>query len=169
MSTDIPARLGVSAWWRASTIVLLLALLLAWAAAQSLHVQLTAQIAHLQQRLTRQAALHHVAVLLDAQRAPAMLVTVQQGAAVMQLQRLNAVREGREDSMQVWALAPDRPPRSLGVIASTYPTLEMPLDSVRLLSATALAISAEDKGGVAEARGPSLPWLFSGALVQKSL
>ena len=92
MSIESPTRAGVSAWWRALAIVLLLALLLAWAAAQSLHVQLTAQIAHLQQRLTQQAALHHVAVLLDAQQAPAMLVTVQQGAAVMQLQRLNAVR-----------------------------------------------------------------------------
>lgn len=169
MSTDIPARPGVSAWWRALAITLLLALLLAWAAAQSLHVQLTAQIAHLQQRLTQQTTLQHVAVLLDAQQAPAMLVTVQQGAAVMQLQRLNAVREGREDSMQVWALSPNQPPRSLGVIESKYPTLEMPLDAARLDGATALAISAENKGGVTETQGPRLPWLFQGALVRKSL
>jgi anti-sigma-K factor RskA len=169
MSIESPTRAGVSAWWRALAIALLLALLLAWAAAQSLHVQLTAQIVHLQQRLGQQAALHHVAVLLDAQQAPAMLVTVQQGADVMQLQRLNAVREGREDSMQVWALAPNQPPRSLGVIESKYPTLEMPLDSARLDGASALAISAENKGGVSAAQGPSLPWLFQGALVRKSL
>ena len=169
--SDTPAAPDrrVSPWWRALAIALLLVLLLAWAAAQSLYVQLTAQITHLQQRLGQQAALRHVAVLLDAQQAPAMLVTAQQGAAVLQLQRLNAVREGREDSMQLWAIVPNQPPRSLGVIESKYATLEMPLDAERLQGATALAISAENKGGVAEAQGPSLPWLFQGALVQKSL
>ena len=34
---------------------------------------------------------------------------------------------------------------------------------------TELAISVEDKGGVPEARGPRLPWLFKGALVHKAI
>ena len=38
-----------------------------------------------------------------------------------------------------------------------------------LAQASQLAISVEDKGGVPESRGPRLPYLFTGALVQKAL
>jgi anti-sigma-K factor RskA len=159
----------VSSWWRALAIFLLLVLLIAWAAAESLRVQLTAQVSHLQQRISQQPALRHVSVLMDTQQTPAMLITAQQGGGVLQIQRLNEVREGREESMQVWALAPNKPPLSLGVIQSKYPTLELAFDAAGLEGATELAISAENKGGVSQERGPSLPWLFRGALVQKSL
>ena len=97
------------------------------------------------------------------------LVTADTQGSVLQLQRLNEVREGREDSMQLWALDGDKPPRSLGVIASTYKTLQLPAPATALAGVQELAISVEDKGGAAEGRGPRLPYLFKGGLVKKAL
>jgi anti-sigma-K factor RskA len=98
-----------------------------------------------------------------------MLVTHDPQQGKLLLQRLNEVREGREDSMQLWALAGDDAPRSLGVITSKYQTLEMPVDAAALKDATQLAISAENKGGVPAGAGPSLPWLFKGWWVKKTI
>lgn len=164
-----PPRYGVSAWWRALAIALLVALLLAWAAATSVVEQLKAQITHLQAKVSAVAQVQYVAVLLDSRQLPAMLVTADVNAAVLQLQRLNEVREGRDDSMQLWALEGDQPPRSLGVIASAYKTLQLPASSAALAGAAELAISVEDPGGAAQGRGPRLPYLFKGALVKKAL
>jgi anti-sigma-K factor RskA len=110
-----------------------------------------------------------VGILLDDQQRPAMLVTHDPQQGKLLLQRLNEVREGREDSMQLWALAGEDAPRSLGVITSKYQTLEMPVVESDLKGVTQLAISAENKGGVPAGSGPSLPWLFKGWWVQKSI
>lgn len=159
----------VSPWWRALAIVLLLALLLGWAASASLYEQLKAQIAHLQTRVTQVPQVRHIAVLLDDKGNPALLVTMDPKEAALELQRLNEVKEGREDTMQLWALQEGRAPRSLGVIESKFKTLRLPSQAAGLDSATELAISVEDKGGVPESKGPRLPWLFKGALVLKAL
>jgi anti-sigma-K factor RskA len=110
-----------------------------------------------------------IAVLLDQQQLPAMLIThdPQQGALL--LQRLSEVREGRQDSMQLWAVGGHTKPRSLGVIQSKYKTLQMPVTDAALEGTTQLAISVENKDGVPEQVGPSLPYLFQGWLVKKSI
>jgi anti-sigma-K factor RskA len=167
--TSVPRDRRVSPWWRALSILLLIALLLGWATSASMTEQLKAQITHLQGRLVQVPQVRQVAVLLDDQQQPAMLVTHDPQQGKLLLQRLNEVREGREDSMQLWALAGDAPPRSLGVITSKYQTLEMPVDAAALKDATQLAISAENKGGVPAGAGPSLPWLFKGWWVQKTI
>lgn len=159
----------VSPWWRVLAIALLLALLLAWAAASSMTTQLQAQIQHLQGRLAQVPQIRQVSVLLDNEGLPAMLATFNPQERALTIQRLNDVKEGREDSMQVWAIAGDTPPRSLGVIESKYKTLQMPVDEAALAGATELGVSAENKGGVPEGSGPSLPWLFKGWLVLKSI
>ena len=115
------------------------------------------------------AQVQYLSVLLDDRHMPALLVTADTQGSVLQLQRLNEVREGREDSMQLWALDGDKPPRSLGVIASTYKTLQLPAPATALAGVQELAISVEDKGGAAEGRGPRLPYLFKGGLVKKAL
>lgn len=168
-ASDQPRARGVSAWWRALAVVLLLALVLGWAASASLYEQLKAQIGHLQTRIAALPQIGHIAVLLDDQGAPAMLVTMDTPASALSLQRLNEVKEGREDSMQLWALQEGQPPRSLGVIESKFKTLQLPAQAAALDGATSLAISVEDKGGVPSSQGPRLPWLFRGALVQKAL
>lgn len=172
VTTDAPrsaASRRVSPWWRALAIVLMLALMLAWAASASLYEQLKAQIGHLQVKVANVPQIRHIAVLLDSQGAPALLVTMDSQAGVLQLQRLNDVKEGREDSMQLWALKDGQPPRSLGVIESKFKTLQLPAQESALAGVAELAISVEDKGGVPESRGPRLPWLFKGALVHKAI
>jgi anti-sigma-K factor RskA len=163
------ARPGVSPWWRILSVVLLIALLLAWATGASMFEQLRSQITHLQGRLDQTPQVRFVAVLQDMQGQPAMLITHDPQQGVLLVQRLNAVREGREDSMQIWALAGDAAPRSLGVVTSKYQTLQMPVAADALKGATQIGVSAEDKGGVPAGTGPSLPWLFKGWWVQKSI
>ncbi len=168
-STDPPIFKRVSPWWRVLAILLLLVLVIGWAISASMVEQLKAQLVHQQARLVQVPQVREIAVLLDSHQLPAMLVThdPQQGALL--LQRLSEVREGRQDSMQLWALAGDAKPRSLGVIESKYKTLQMPVTDAALKGVTRLAISVENKDGVLDAAGPSLPYLFQGWLVQKSI
>lgn len=155
--------------WLGVSVALALVLLLGAATMVSMVEQLKAQIVHLQERLVVTPQVRYVSVLLDAQELPALLVTMDPQAGVLQLQRLNEVKEGREDSMQLWALAGDQPPRSLGVIESRFKTLQLPAKETALAGVTRLAISVEDKGGVPSAVGPRLPYLFQGWLIQKAI
>jgi anti-sigma-K factor RskA len=167
--SQAPTARRVSSWWRLLAVALMVLLLIGWAASASMVEQLKAQIAHVQAKLAEQPQITQVAVLTDAQGQPAMLATFTAKDNKLQLQRLNEVKEGREDSMQVWALGADGKPRSLGVIESKYKTLQIPVLPVDLQGATELAISAESKGGVAAGAPPSLPWLFKGWLVKKAI
>ena len=167
--TAIPPARRVSPWWRALTIVLLLALLLGWAASTSMIEQLKAQIGHLQKKVAVLPQVKHIAVLLDTKQQPALLVTFDPGAGVLQLQRLNDVIEGREESLQLWALTTDKPPRSLGLLTSRYKTLQIPAKAEDMAGAQELVISVENKGGVSDTQGPELPYLFRGWLVQKAI
>ncbi|AOF87295.1 anti-sigma-K factor rskA family protein [Hydrogenophaga sp. RAC07] len=164
-----PARPRTSKLWLGISVVLALVLLLGAATTASMVEQLKAQIVHLQERLLVTPQVRYVSVLLDAQELPALLVTMDPQAGVLQLQRLNEVKEGREDSMQLWALSANQPPRSLGVIQSKFKTLQLPAKEAHLTGATKLAISVENKGGVPEAVGPRLPYLFQGWLIQKAI
>lgn len=159
----------VSSWWRALAILLALLLFIGGATGISLFEQFKTQIRHLQDRLVEQPQLRQLAVLLDEQQRPALLATIDTSARVIQLQRLNAVREGREQGLQLWALNGDKAPRSLGVIERRLQTPQLALDPALLAGATELAISVEGKDGVPDDKGPSLPWLFRGHLVDKAL
>lgn len=131
--------------------------------------QFKAQVQHLQGQLKDTAQIKYIAVLVDTNQAPAMLVTMALQDNALQLQRLNAVTEGREDTMQLWALSDGDPARSLGVLESKGKTLRLTATERDFSSATRLAISVENKGGVTQAKGPRLPYLFTGAVVQKAL
>ena len=163
------ARPRTSKLWLGISVVLALVLLLGAATTASMLEQLKAQIVHLQERLLVTPQVRYVSVLLDAQELPALLVTMDPQAGVLQLQRLNEVKEGREDSMQLCALAAGQAPRSLGVIQSKFKTLQLPAKEAQLTGVTKLAISVENKGGVPEAVGPRLPYLFQGWLIQKAI
>ncbi len=159
----------VSSWWRMLAVAMLVLLFIGWAASASMLEQLKAQIQHLQGKLAEQPQITQVAVLMDDKGLPAMLATFTAKDNKLQLQRLNEVKEGREDSMQVWAVMADGQPKSLGVIESKYKTLQLPVLPGDLQGAPELAISAENKGGVAAGAPPSLPWLFKGWLVNKAI
>lgn len=166
-SPSSPSR-RVSSWWRALAIALLLVLLVIGASGVSMFEQFKAQVRHLQDQVSAQPQIRQIAVLLDEQQKPALLVTVDPNSGVLQLERLNEVREGPDQSLELWALDGERTPRSLGVIASKVQTPQLPLDPTALAGATALAVSVENKGG-AEGRRPNPPWLFRGWLVQKAI
>lgn len=166
--TPKPPR-TVASYWRALAIFLLLALLVGSAASWSMYEQFAAQIRHLHTQLAQQPEVRHVAVLTDAQQRPAMLATHDPASKRMHLQRLDAVVEGREDSMQLWALDGTNAPRSLGVLAPKLKTVQLTVEPAALNGVRELAISVEDRGGVNERQGPRLPYLFKGWLVQKAL
>ena len=179
--TPTPKSSGHAAAWRAATIACLVVFAIVAATGMSLYEQLTAQIRHLQTKLQTTAQVKFIAVLLDDRGAPALLVTMDPQDKALQIQRLNSVVEGREDTMQIWALssvssttssssatAGDKP-RSMGILGSKVKTLRIPALEKDLVGITQLAVSVEDKGGVADAQGPRLPYLFQGAWVQKAL
>jgi anti-sigma-K factor RskA len=168
-TTTTPPAPGHARWWRAATIACVLMLALGLTAGLSMFEQFKAQVAHLQAQLKTTAQIRYIAVLLDGQHAPALLVTFDPQDQALQLQRLNAVKEGREDSLQLWALPASGQPVSLGVLASASKTLRLPAGDQALVNVPQLAISVENRGGAAEGRGPRLPFLFSGAVVQKAL
>jgi anti-sigma-K factor RskA len=160
---------GVSGWWRVATIGCLMLLAVAAATSLSMFEQFKAQIQHAQGQLKDTAQVKYIAVLNDAAQAPAMLITMSLQDNALQIQRLNAVTEGREDSMQLWALSKGDPMRSLGVLQSKGKTLRLPSSERDLASATTLAISVEEKGGAQSGKGPRLPYLFQGSVIQKAL
>ena len=168
MSTSDP-RPRTSKFWLAFSVVLMLVVLLGSAATLSLYEQMRAQLDHLQGQVSETSQIRYVAVLLDDQQLPALLVTLDPKGGMLDLQRLNTMVEGREDSMQLWALVPGQPPRSLGVIQSKVRTEQLPTTEVALKTATQLAVSVEVKGGVPETAGPHQPFLFKGWLIHRAI
>ena len=166
-ATAAPPRCA-SPWWRVLSVALALALLLGWATSASMIVQLKAQIQHLQRKVELLPQVRYLAVLLDGAQKPALLVTFDPGAGVLQLQHLHSEREKPEHSLQLWALQEGKPPRSLGLTLSEYQTLQIPAQAQDLEGITQLAISVEDKGGVPDSQGPRLPYLYQGWWVKKS-
>jgi anti-sigma-K factor RskA len=164
-----PPDRRVSPWWRAAAYLLVIVLSIGVTFTFSMYEVFKAQITHLQGKLQTLPQIQFVAVLTDDQSAPAMLITLDPQEKALQIQRLNAVTEGREDTMQLWALGASGKPESLGVLEGKGKTPRLPTSSKLLQGVTQLAISVEDKGGVPDSKGPRLPYLFKGPLVQKAL
>ena len=169
-NTDIPKPYN---WrlqrWRLATIALAILLAVAAATMVSMMEQFKAQVTHLQTKLKTLPQTKYVAVLLDDKQLPAMLLSFDPQDGYLHVQRLNDVKEGREDSMQLWALDAEERPLSLGVLPTKLKTAQVPVNDKILSQATGMAISVEEKGGVEVGRLPRLPYLFTGALIQKAM
>lgn len=163
-----PARAGVSGWWRASTVILAILLCIGIAAAMSMFEQFKAQLQHMQKQLQTVQQIKYISVLADDKGAPAMLATLDPQDRTLQLQRLNAVVEGQDDTMQVWLLSEGARPFSLGTLTAKLKTQRLNASDTDLARATQLAVSVENKGGVDPVKGPRLPYLFQGAVIQKA-
>jgi anti-sigma-K factor RskA len=159
---------GVSAWWRALSVVLAVLLLLAWAFSASMFEQFKAQIHHFEKRLSDTPQVREIAVLLDAKQQPGLLVTYDPVAKALQVQRLNEVKEGREESLHLWALSANDTPRLLGVLTNRYKTTQLEVTPEALEGAHALGLSVESKDQGPRQGLPSQPWVFQGALVKRS-
>ena len=155
--------------WRAATIACLLVIAIATATGMSMYEQFKAQITQIQAKLQTTAQIKFLSVLLNDKHAPALLITFDPRDNALQIQRLDSVTEGPQDTMQLWALAANEPPRSLGILESKGKTLRIATNENNLTRASELAISVENKGGVEPGKGPRLPYLFVGAVLQKAL
>jgi anti-sigma-K factor RskA len=155
--------------WLAATIACLLALAIGAATFVSMFEQFTAQMAHLQAKLKMTPQIKYISVLVDDKGAPALLVTLDPKDGFVQIQRLNEVKEGPEDSMQLWALPASGQARSLGVLTTRIKTGQLPATEKMLADVPRLAISVENKGGIEPGANPRLPYLFSGMLIQKAI
>jgi anti-sigma-K factor RskA len=110
----------------------------------------------------------YVAVLLDQKASEAILVTVDPQRSKVGVKRVGSFREADDKSLQLWALADNAKPRSLGVLSAQE--LEQVLANlINPELASALAVSLEPKGGVPEAGGPTGPVLFKGALIKTAM
>jgi anti-sigma-K factor RskA len=156
-------------YWRAAAYFFLLLLVVGATAGVSMYEQFVAQIHDLQQKVQQTAQLQYVAVLVDDKGEPAMLLTQASGEAFLQLQRLNSVVEGGEDTMQLWAVPDGGPARSLGLLTPRLKTLRLAATDQTLDGVGKLGMSVEAKGGVSAKQGPRLPYLLTGSVIRKAL
>ncbi len=163
-----PSPSGKVNYWRIATIICLILLAIAAATGISMLEQFKAQLTHLQTKLKSTQQIKYIAVLQDDKHLPAQLITFDPLEGFLQIQRLNDIKEGREQSLQLWALDESSRPLSLGVLTHSIKTLQLPSSDKILSQAIGLAVSVETKGGVEAGRPPSLPYLFNGALIKKA-
>lgn len=122
----------------------------------------------LKKELDHAPAVQYVAVLQDDKAAASMLVTFDPKNKQLVLQRVGGYQTASEKSLQLWALPPGAPPRSLGVLGDA-PALKLVASESEMRAVPALAISLEPRGGVPSAGGPTGPVLFHGPLIEKML
>jgi anti-sigma-K factor RskA len=154
--------------WRLSTIICLIFLAIAAATGVSMMEQFKAQISHMQTQLKSVPQIKYIAVLFDDKQLPAQVITFVPQDGFVQIQRLNDVKEGPDDSMQLWALDDSGRALSLGVVTPRIKTAQLAVSDQILSQAKGLAISVENKGGVEATAQPRLPYLFRGVLIQKA-
>jgi anti-sigma-K factor RskA len=165
-TTPVPATSPVNGW-RIVSILCFLLMAVGAASGVSMYEMFGAQLTHLQAKLKNSPQIKYIAVLLDAKQAPGVLVTFDPQDGFLQLQRLTDIKEGPDDSMQLWATSNGRP-QSLGVLTPKIRTAQLPMNDKTLSSITDLAISVENRGGVEPGTPPRLPYLYTGALVKKA-
>ena len=170
-STQMPSQpvQPYTTGWRLATIICLIVLAIGAAAGVSMFEMFNAQITHLQGKLKNAPQTKYVAVLLDDKQAPGMLVTFDPQDGYLQLQRLTDIKEGPDDSMQLWATNGNGKPQSLGVLTPKIRTAQLPVTDKTLAAVTQLAISVENRGGIEPGTLPRLPYLYTGALIHKTL
>lgn len=155
--------------WRLATIICLVIMAVAAASGVGMYEMFNAQIGHLQAKLKNVPQTKYVAVLLDAQHQAAQLITFDTQDGYLLIQRLNEVKEGREQSLQLWALDAQDRPLSLGIVSPSIKTAQIRVTEAVLAQTKTLTISVENKGGVDPDAPPSLPYLFTGKLIRKTL
>jgi anti-sigma-K factor RskA len=155
--------------WRLLAIFALILLSVAVATIFSMREQFSAQIEHMQLKVKSAPHIKYVAVLADEQHVPAQLVTFDTQDGFLQIQRLSDIEEGREQSMQLWALDDSGRPLSLGVLTPKLRTAQIAVTDKVLSQAVSLAVSVEQRGGIEPGKAPRQPWLYTGTLIQKAM
>lgn len=168
MNSLIQTPRGVSSWWRVLSVVLAVLLVLAWAFSASMFEQFKAQIHHFEKRLIETPQVREIAILLDSKQQPGLLVTYDPIAQALQVQRLTELKEGRQESLHLWALSDNDKPRLLGVLTNRYKTTQLEVAPEALDGAQAMGLSVESKDNGPSQGLPNQPWVFKGWLVKRS-
>jgi anti-sigma-K factor RskA len=169
---NIPATpLPVNSWWaslslwRGATAAGVFASVVAVLAGVNLNSRLSGQVQELSARLSSTPAIEYVAVLADDKASASMLVTFDPNTKKLVLKRVGNFREQPDKSLELWALPPGAPAKSLGVMSEDAVVRLTAADN-DIRQSPALAISLEPKGGVPPGTGPTGPILFKGALIK---
>ncbi|MDB5778601.1 MAG: putative transrane protein [Polaromonas sp.] len=151
--------------WRGATAAGALATVLAVVVSVNFTNQLNGQVRELSARLSATPAIEYVAVLADDQANASILVTFDPRTQKLMLKRVGDFREQPDKSLELWALPPGAPAKSLGVMSGDAVVQLTAADS-DIRRSPALAITLEPKGGVPPGTAATGPILFKGALIK---
>ena len=166
----LPVAAGGGWWsslglWRGAAAAGAFAAVAVVAIGVNLNNQLNGQVRELSARLSSAPAIEYVAVLADDKSSASILVTFDPKSKKLMLKRVGDFREQPDKSLELWALPPGQPAKSLGVMTGDAVVQLTAADS-DLRNAPVLAVSLEAKGGVPPGSGATGPILFKGALIK---
>ena len=156
------ASLGL---WRGATVAGACAAIIAAVTGVNLNTQLSGQVQQLSARLAATPAIEYVAVLADDKASASMLVTFDPNTKKLVLKRVGNFREQPDKSLELWALPPGAPARSLGVLTADS-VVRLTAANSDIQQSPALAITLEPKGGVPPGTAATGPILFKGDVIR---
>lgn len=162
VSTGWWASLGV---WRGATAAGAFAAIIAVVTGLNLNTQLSGQVQQLSARLSATSAIEYVAVLADDKASASMLVTFDPNTKKLVLKRVGNFREQPDKSLELWALPPGAPAKSLGVLTADS-VVRLTAANSDIQQSPALAITLEPKGGVPPGTAATGPILFKGDVIR---
>ena len=151
--------------WRGATAAGAFAAVIAVVTGLNLNTRLSGQVEQLSARLSATPAIEYVAVLADDKSAASMLVTFDPNTKKLVLKRVGDFREQPDKSLELWALPPGAPAKSLGVLTGDA-VVRLTAADRDIQQSPLLAITLEPKGGVAPGTAATGPILFKGALIK---
>jgi len=151
--------------WRGATAVGAFATVLAVVTGLNFTNQLNGQVRELSAKLSSTQAIEYVAVLADDKANASILVTFDPNTQKLMLKRVGDFREQPDKSLELWALPPGAPAKSLGVMTGDA-VVQLTAAGSDIRQSPALAITLESKGGVPPGTAATGPILFKGALIR---
>ena len=151
--------------WRGAAATGAFAAVIAVVTGVSLNARLDGQVQALSAKLSAAPAIEYVAVLADDKASASILVTFDPNSKKLMLKRVGDFREQPDKSLELWALPPGEPARSLGVMTADAVVQLTAADS-DIRQSPVLAITLEPKGGVPPGTAATGPILFKGALIK---
>lgn len=151
--------------WRGATAAGAFATVLAVVTSVNFTKQLNGQVQELSAKLSATPAIEYVAVLADDKANASILVTFDPKSQKLMLKRVGDFREQPDKSLELWALPPGAPAKSLGVMSGDA-VVQMTAADSDIRRSPVLAITLEPKGGVPPGTAATGPILFKGALLR---
>jgi len=151
--------------WRGTAAAGAFAAVLAVVTGVNLNTQLSSQVQQLSAQLSSAPAIEYVAVLADDKASASILVTFDPNSKKLVLKRVGDYREQPDKSLELWALPPGQPAKSLGVMTGDAVVRLTAADS-DIRNSPVLAITLEPRGGVPSGTAATGPILFKGALIK---